>query len=67
MATPEKLSLWDRWFNRYRKTINKRGSETWHSFVNDVLIKGSKYKRDYIEYLIMDRVTGSERIEREYI
>ncbi len=67
MATPEKLSLWDRLFNRYRRTIHNRGSETWNKYAYDIKIPNSSYKRDYVEYLITDRVTGSEHIEKEYI
>ena len=68
MATPEKLSIWDRLFNRYKKTIHKKGSDKW--FRTNSLgyrIEGSDYSRDYVEYLITDRFTGSETIKREYL
>jgi hypothetical protein len=68
MANPEKLSLWDRWFNRYKRTIHKRGSETWNIFnIYGEKIPTSNYSRSYVEYLVIDRLTGSERIEKEYL
>lgn len=65
MANPEKLSLWDRIFNRYRRSIHSRGSEKWANYQYGLLI--SNYTRDYVEYLVIDRVTGSEGIEKEYL
>jgi hypothetical protein len=65
MANPEKLNLWDRFFNRYKKTIHTRGEEEWQSVKYGV--KLYTYDRSFIEYLIIDRLTGSEKIEREYL
>lgn len=62
MAEPEKLSLWDRFFNRYKKIIKKEGSETWEYYYS-----GIEFKRCFVEYLIIDRLTGSETIEKEYL
>ncbi len=68
MANPEKLSLWDRWFNRYTRTIHKRGDEAWNKFNSwGEKIPHSTFSRSYIEYLVTDRLTGSERIEKEYL
>ncbi len=68
MSAPEKLNLWDRMFNRYRRDIINRGIQGWAS--RDMFgcrIEGSQFKREFVDYKITDRVTGSERIEREYI
>jgi hypothetical protein len=68
MANPEKLSLWDRWFNRYKRTVKARGSEPWSIFNRyGEKIPTSTYSRSYVEYLVTDRLTGSERIEKEYL
>lgn len=69
MAQPEKINIWERWFNRYRKEIHNRGSDTWHMVRrgDGVSIPNSNHNRDWIEYKIIDRVTGSEKIEREYL
>lgn len=69
MAKPEKLNLWDRIFNRYRKEFYERGSENWcnHSDSTGIKIPGSSWSRNWIEYKIIDRVTGSEEIKREYL
>lgn len=66
---PEKLSLWDRIFNRYRKTIRNQGSENWTRRYHSDGFETSQfeYKRDYVEYTVTDRVTGSETIEKEYL
>ncbi len=65
---PEKLSLWDRIFNRYRRVIISQGSETW-SKRNQLgqVIQNSNFTRDYVTYKVIDRVTGSETIERVYL
>lgn len=65
----EKLSLWDRIFNRYRKTIRKQGSETWtnRNYHYGIEMDKYEYTRNYVEYTVTDRVTGSETIEKEYL
>lgn len=65
----EKLSLWDRLFNRYRKTIRNKGTETWIHRNYRYGVETSKYEfdRNYVEYTITDRVTGSETIEKVYL
>lgn len=60
---PEKLNLWDRVFNRYRKEVADRGTCLWGRFDTDLYDR----KRHWVEYRIIDRVTGSETIEREYL
>jgi hypothetical protein len=65
MANPEKLSLWDRLFNRYRRSIHSRGSENWS--IHQYGVHCYNYSRDYVEYLVIDRLTGSERIEKKYL
>ena len=67
MANPEKLSLWDRFFNRYRKTIHNRGTEEWYESSFGVKIPRSEFKRSFVEYLVVDRLTGSETLEKEYL
>jgi hypothetical protein len=66
---PEKLNLWDRLFNRYKKTIHARGSEQWFKSCGytGLRIPGSEFQRNYVEYLIIDRLTGSEKIEKIYL
>ena len=61
----EKLNFWDRIFNRYKKTIHNRGTETWSSYSFGKYM--ASYSRSWIEYKITDRVTGSEMIKREYL
>ncbi len=63
---PERLSLWDRWFNRYRREIWSRGSETWHKQYQGSKLAGSEYQETYVEYLVIDRLTGSVTIKKEY-
>lgn len=66
--TPEKLSLWDRFFNRYRREVAERGTEAWcKQMPYSGKIAGSEYMRDYVDYKIVDRLTGSESLEREYL
>ena len=78
MAQPEKISIWDRWFNRTRKTVVERGEEQWfRRYTNEPInqvqglagkkIPNSEYLRNWVEYSIVDRVTGSEEIVREYL
>ena len=64
---PENLSLWDRIFNRCRKEVIGRGTDNWFRTCHGVRIENSEFTRDYVEYKITDRVTGSEEIKREYI
>ena len=72
--TPEKLNLWDLIFNRTRKEVLGRGQETWHKTYGDGWqhlegseVPNSKYKRNWFDYKIIDRLTGSETIKREYL
>lgn len=71
MAQPENLNLWDRLFNRYRKEIIKEGSEQWFSYPSHVTWVTEemkiKYLRQFVKYRIIDRVTGSETIKKEYL
>lgn len=64
---PEKLSLWDRFFNRYRTTVISEGSETWFKSYGGVRLANSEYVRNYVKYKRVDRVTGSEEIILEYL
>ena len=68
MAKPEKLNLFDRFFNRYRKEFYQRGEENWH-YHNEwgQNVPNSNYQRNWIEYKVIDRLTGSEAIKRQYI
>lgn len=65
---PERLNLWDRFFNRYRREIHNRGSEMWGRMrVSGGWAPDSDYYRLYVEYRVIDRLTGSETIERDYL
>ena len=67
MIPTEKLSLWDRWFNRYRKTVHSRGTDEWYQTHRGIKLPNSDFQREWIEYLITDRITGSQTIEKVYI
>jgi hypothetical protein len=67
MAQPEKLNLWDRFFNRYRKEIVEEGVETWVKRPYDCELLKYKFNRNFVKYKIIDRVTGSEEIEIDYL
>lgn len=70
MAQPEKLNLWDRFFNRYRKEIIKQDSERWERRPYLEYFDANtkfKYTRNFVTYKITDRLTGSEKIEKEYL
>lgn len=60
---PEVLNLWDRLFNRYRREVADRGSVLWGRVGTDLY----DYRRLWVEYRVIDRLTGSETIEREYL
>ncbi len=65
---PEKLGLYDRFFNRYRRIPIEKGSENWrkrHSYYWCEWF--TKYARDFIVYEIVDRLTGSVKIEKVYL
>ena len=62
----EKLNLWDRLFNRYRKVVHSRGSEIWHKSYYGQKIAGSDYTKFYNEYIVIDRLTGSFDIVKYY-
>ena len=70
MTTPEKLSWWDRFFNRYRRVIVEEGQETWSS---ESVLYGMRmndareFQRKFVKYKIIDRLTGSEKIEIDYL
>ncbi len=65
----EQISLWDRWFNRYRKVILEQGSEPWIDYPYGKAHPeyGVRFARNFVKYKVIDRVTGSERIEIEYL
>jgi hypothetical protein len=67
--TAEKLNIWDRIFNRYRREIHSQGEETWNrrDEYTGQKIPDGQFKRNYVMYKIVDRVTGSERLEKEYL
>jgi hypothetical protein len=69
MAQPEKLNLWDRFFNRYRKEIVEQGRESWFRYNPYIPLDQYKipYERNFVKYKIIDRITGSESIEMEYL
>ena len=61
---PEKLNLWDRLFNRYKTEVAERGVEPWKWYIGGSWTQG---ERNWVEYRIIDRLTGSETINREYL
>jgi hypothetical protein len=64
----EKLNLWDRLFNRHKTTIVEQGSENWNRRCQWTGVKlGEGYSRDFVIYKHIDRVTGSETIEKKYL
>ncbi len=74
----EKLNLWDRLFNRYKTIIESRGEETWSKrypnnqfyMVSGLVgkeIPNSDFKRQYVIYKKIDRLTGSETLEKTYL
>jgi hypothetical protein len=85
MNTPEKLSLWDRFFNRYKTLIKEEGKETWtesitinkfyggeyigqHYILDEKgMPKRRSYIRNYVVYRVIDRITGSETLEKRYL
>jgi hypothetical protein len=62
---PEKLNLWDRLFNRYRRIVVDEGREIWTRY--DCMTGYHKYHRHFVKYKVIDRVTGSEIIEKKYL
>lgn len=63
----EKLNLWDRLFNRRKKIIIGRGKQDFHMTYEGQRLPNSEYQRSWVEYKIIDRLTGSETIMREYL
>ena len=64
----EKLNLWDRFFNRYKKVIIEEGVENWQRMNKlGYTIPDSDYSKDFVKYKIIDRLTGSEIIKKEYL
>lgn len=68
----EKLNLWDRIFNRYKRVILEEGMETWYRTYTDYIgvthnLPNSDYVRSFVKYKVIDRVTGSETIEKVYL
>lgn len=65
---PEKLGLYDRFFNRYRRIPTQEGTELWQrSYTRAWATYTTEYSRDFIVYEIVDRLTGSVKIEKEYL
>ena len=70
---PEKLNLWDRIFHRYRTIVHQRGHEAWNKTYPSIypwageIVPNSNFTRDWVEYRVIDRVTGSEIIQRKYL
>lgn len=66
----EKLNLWDRIFNRYKKVIIEEGKETWNKYYTNYYgesVIDYSYDKFFVKYKIIDRITGSEEIEKEYL
>lgn len=72
MSQPEKLNLWDRFFNRYRKVIVEEGEEEWVKTRWFTAWDGPRkvetpISRNFVKYKIIDRLTGSEEIKLDYL
>lgn len=67
MNEPEKLTIWDRIFNRYRTVIVEQGTEIWTKFNSQTGADIKSYSRDFVRYKKIDRVTGSETIILTYL
>ncbi len=65
--TPERLNLWDRLFNRTRKEVADRGRSEWKRYDGDTGREITTFYRTWVDYRVIDRLTGSETIEREYL
>lgn len=61
----EKLNLWDRIWNRYRKEVADRGSID--GYYMGFMGTREYVTREWIEYRVIDRLTGSETLKREYL
>lgn len=62
----EKILWWDRIFNRTRREVIERGTETWtRTTPTGKVIK--TYDRDFVVYKITHRVNGNETIEKKYL
>ncbi len=61
----QKLNIWDRIFNRYRKEIIEQGAENWNKYCQYTGQTIRTYSRDFVIYKIIDCVTGSEEIKKE--
>lgn len=63
---PEKLNLWDRFFNRYRYILVQKFTERyWRDFERDMTSIGVDYPAGWIRvnygvFRKIDRLTGSE-------
>ncbi len=64
---PEKLSLWDRVFNRYKTVPVEKGNENWHKAIYGSEVPNSKFVRSYVLYHKIDRSTGGFKIIKEYL
>lgn len=66
---PEKLNLWDRFFNRYRKIPieEKTITRQWIKNYKGYDLKGTEYTTTHtiIVYKVIDRLTGSVTITEE--
>lgn len=67
---PEKLSLWDRFFNRRRKIVIEEGREGWCNYRRDefsINVHEIRYMREFVKYAIVDRLTGSVTLKKDYL
>ena len=68
---PEKLNLWDRLFNRYKLEVIEEGEDSFTRYqdVGEQILKlpPKKFYRTFVKYRRIDRLTGSEKLIKEYI
>jgi hypothetical protein len=65
---PEKLNIWDRFFNRYKTIPVEEGEEVWTRTRYEIWnYPKFEYARKYIKYHKIDRLTGSYMIFQKYL
>lgn len=63
----EKLNLWDRFFNRYKLVFIERKTERWFQTYDSIRIPNSEFKKEFVIYHKVDRLTGAFEIVKKYL
>ena len=65
---PEKLNLWNRFYNRYKTIPVEEGKENWTKIRYDLWNHPPfRYSRTFIKYHNIDRLTGSYEVFIKYL